>query len=549
MSNIYIYFETEAERRAFTQKVIEYNHIFKGNEQIGSKSVNSKETLDLMEIGKAESPYYNLFKQFYRGEVPEVKEVLSIYHPIEVFKRGFRSIYYMNSHKKKNGKWLVIQLRNTAGGKKIQEYIKENVDEKLMDSDKSAEEEQVTLKKADDLLQLIDSLEGKLREGKSLKKDRLNILHKRICDMDNFDKKLSNEEKIHASGRAAAIFYTENFMDNMEKCLRIQHKFQPESSDAFLNMGIFYQNRGNIDKAIKSYQEGLSINPKDEDINFRLSLILNRIGYTKYALAYAKVALVQNPNNELNYILIGDIYFKENNLRNALEYYINSLKVMNNETDEAIIFGCRKNIIICCLRLGLNEKAKEEIVQAIVNFKERIEEVLSLINDEETKFGLLMNSEGQLHYRGQLKNNKMYGIGILYDTDSEQNTVSYIGEIQEGRFDGYGCEYYKNGWIRYEGYWKDNKWHGYGKVFYEGGNVMYEGTLKKGCFSGNGVKYSKDGFAEYNGQWLNGKKHGRGIEYSDNGTAKFIGEFYSGKRRGTGKLYDDKGYLKTEVKY
>lgn len=366
MSNIYIWFKSETDRKAFTQRLIEYKHAAIKEDNLKKKiDINSDEMLKLMEAGKTKSPYFNLYKQFSRSESSEINEIFSPYHPSEVFKNGFRSIYYMNSYEHRPGKWLVVQLRDTNNARNILNFITETIPEERIGLNVPLSEKYTSAQKLKKLIELIDYIETNTAQKKGTDKNKegdiLNTIYKYLVEISDTTPESFDGENVSLWSRSALIFYYENDMDKMEICFKNQAKFQPGSSDAYLNMGILYHQNGNIDKALEAYKEGLKINPKDEDINFNISFLLSKIGNTKAALNYAKNALMINQSKAVNYVLIADIYFKDNDFQNALTYYTGALQKMDNASDPAIIAGCREKIMTCYLELVLKKEGKMNI--------------------------------------------------------------------------------------------------------------------------------------------------------------------------------------------
>ena len=69
--------------------------------------------------------------------------------------------------------------------------------------------------------------------------------------------------------------------------------------------------------------------------------------------------------------------------------------------------------------------------------------------------------------------------------------------------------------IRFEGEYKDGKRNGKGKEYQKDGELVFEGEYKDGNrWNGNGIEYNQGGYLEFEGEYLNGKRwNGIIIEY------------------------------------
>ncbi|MFS4466508.1 MORN repeat-containing protein [Maribacter sp. 2210JD10-5] len=93
----------------------------------------------------------------------------------------------------------------------------------------------------------------------------------------------------------------------------------------------------------------------------------------------------------------------------------------------------------------------------------------------------------QMHYVGQVKNNKAHGTGIaILDTGS-----------------------------RYEGQWKENERHGEGTFYWPDGEY-YVGSYDSDKRNGLGTYYWPNG-EKYTGQWKDDKRNGKGSFYGKDG--------------------------------
>ena len=128
-----------------------------------------------------------------------------------------------------------------------------------------------------------------------------------------------------------------------------------------------------------------------------------------------------------------------------------------------------------------------------------------------------------------------FNISIINFSEGDK----YVGEIKNGKSEGYGIDYYLNG-DQYEGDFKNNLYEGYG-VFNYLNLDRYEGEFKNGKAEGLGVFYNSNG-TKYEGEFKNGIKDGYGIEYHSN-RGKFEGEFFNDLKDGFGILNFNNGEL------
>ena len=108
-------------------------------------------------------------------------------------------------------------------------------------------------------------------------------------------------------------------------------------------------------------------------------------------------------------------------------------------------------------------------------------------------------------YRGEYK--KASWIFGTYK-DASYATV-YIGEFNDGKYDGKGILKSKEGFI-YTGEFKKDKFHGKGKkTNYD--ESEYEGEFEIGEYSGTGKLTSPNKKSSYLGEWKNNKRNGKGV--------------------------------------
>ncbi|MCR9052341.1 caspase family protein [Phaeodactylibacter xiamenensis] len=146
-----------------------------------------------------------------------------------------------------------------------------------------------------------------------------------------------------------------------------------------------------------------------------------------------------------------------------------------------------------------------------------------------------------------------------------ENGIKYVGQFQNGAYNGVGICYWPNGGGRYEGEWKDNLPHGKGsrllstgkrqvgwfeKGIFQGHSKPGEGIQAKGsdyhidrysvgcisgtCENGRGV-YVYSNKAMYTGWFRNGNRDGQGICHYPNGNT-YEGDWKNGHPHGYGTM-------------
>ena len=105
-------------------------------------------------------------------------------------------------------------------------------------------------------------------------------------------------------------------------------------------------------------------------------------------------------------------------------------------------------------------------------------------------------AEQRISYFGLLKHGKMHtdSKGTLYNEIT--GLPIYIGGFKNGRFHGYGIEFYK-GFI-YKGLFKNGLKHGEGIIYFDDGLINFKGTFNNDSPM-NGTLYNKSGDIVYSG--------------------------------------------------
>lgn len=243
-------------------------------------------------------------------------------------------------------------------------------------------------------------------------------------------------------------------------------------------------------------------------------------------------------------------------LKEAWEY-------ANQNDIEITNFRQRKNVL---------ELATKDNIGDILDKSVPVEEKSKFFSDNIGYKKTLDDSN--FYYYGDLdKDSRPNGWGVLfkYDSNGMNYIVKYIGEFNEGYFDGYGIKsldaYIAGiGDIPVESVLLDEE----SSIIIQKGEY-YEGYFKEGFENGDGIRYTKSlesndysfdigefkkdtwngqmkvyhgNVLIYDGETKNGNYHGKGTQYYyGTGNLQYEGEFVNSEYQGKGTLYDEQGNI------
>ena len=140
--------------------------------------------------------------------------------------------------------------------------------------------------------------------------------------------------------------------------------------------------------------------------------------------------------------------------------------------------------------------------------------------------GNLSSKDNKFNYEGDWINDKFEGFGALFNQDEKYN-----GNFKEGKYDGEGNLYKKNGDCYSGEFLRGNLLKG--KINFNNGDC-YEGNLKEGLFDGKGVYTYKNGDV-FKGSFIKGQKYFGEMSFNENKN-KYEGYFENDKFNGEGIL-------------
>jgi len=108
---------------------------------------------------------------------------------------------------------------------------------------------------------------------------------------------------------------------------------------------------------------------------------------------------------------------------------------------------------------------------------------------------------------------KSFGEYLTF-TNGKGSQVHYVGQVEEGKANGYGVAILNTG-SRYVGEWKDNERHGQGTFYWKDGEY-YEGNYEGDQRNGQGTYFWPNG-EKYVGQWKDDRRSGKGAFFGKDG--------------------------------
>ncbi len=108
---------------------------------------------------------------------------------------------------------------------------------------------------------------------------------------------------------------------------------------------------------------------------------------------------------------------------------------------------------------------------------------------------------------------KSFGEYLAF-TNSKASQVHYVGQVVNGKANGYGVAILNTGG-RYVGQWKNNERHGQGTFYWKDGEY-YEGNYERDRRNGQGTYFWPNG-EKYIGQWKDDRRSGKGAFFGKDG--------------------------------
>lgn len=120
------------------------------------------------------------------------------------------------------------------------------------------------------------------------------------------------------------------------RCLKLQARLIPESTEPYLNMSSFYIINGMEDDAIRTCEEGLEKNPNDSFLISNLIIALCNIENHSFALSFLKISIKKNKNNNLLWKLMGDVNYELQDNKEAIKCYNKALSIKAENIEQML---------------------------------------------------------------------------------------------------------------------------------------------------------------------------------------------------------------------
>ena len=174
----------------------------------------------------------------------------------------------------------------------------------------------------------------------------------------------------------------------------------------------------------------------------------------------------------------------------------------------------------------------------ITNIHNKDKFVGNLLDGKKDGYGEQYYSQTNTTYKGEFKNNVYEGKGELINN----NGYYFKGEFLGGLRHGDNCIEEKKGFKKYVGQFRRDKMNGKGIFEWYSGESkgdIYNGEFKDDLYEGFGTYKCNDG-SIYIGQYLHGVKNGKGKEIYIDGSF-YEGEYNEGMQNGRGIFQDFEG--------
>lgn len=128
-------------------------------------------------------------------------------------------------------------------------------------------------------------------------------------------------------------------------------------------------------------------------------------------------------------------------------------------------------------------------------------------------------------------------------TEQPGGLTAYEGDYKDGKRQGFGSQYYKNGDLSYAGFWNDDKKDGLGASFREGDHALHVSRWVQGRPGQQVSLFDKEGSLRFGGRIVGGKKEGAGVSINSADGSVMVTKWVAGQDTGLASAFDPEGNL------
>lgn len=334
MNNLYLWFPNGDERREYVIELLDLRPFRQKlgvvpTKHLGNLKEGLEKNLGALDLGMTKSPYFRLGEIYSENQSLALENDLPLWHGKSVYAKGLNRVYTMRSYMKRVGYWLVLQFRNNKTGREMRETIIMSIPKKRMSKNITSTMmlSSYHLQKAKILLEETDF--NTVLDPKALSE----ALYSMETVIKN-DPYLFGGDSAYLWEKMAWGFYNNDNIKAAETCLRNQARFQPGSSDPYLNLGSFRSEKGQYREAIDAYLEGLKVNPNDEYIHYNLAKHCQNYGMSEAAIKSLNDAILANPERAINYEMKAKIHFRRREYGMAVTNFQHAINLIEKSKDK-----------------------------------------------------------------------------------------------------------------------------------------------------------------------------------------------------------------------
>ena len=376
MNNLYIWFPDDSARREFfleltglkvydpaTGKTLwNVSHMTR-MKMCKPKPGELDRWLNPLEFGKMSSPYLNMKPLTGPDNGPEyLKKNRKPWQPFALMERGLHRVYTLRSYRGRPGHWLVLRFFDNPVGRTNRQWVLKRIPPAqigfhVKPSDGASPKHHLTW--------AATVLNRPL--GEKLPAEKCLEVYDRLIEVLSKDRNLFVGDGADLWENLAYRFSLVGDIGRCKRCCHIQASLQPGSSDAWLNLGQYYNSFGLRDDALAAYRTGITINPNDEYIHYNMASLLYNSGNSKKALAAINKAILSNSDRGLNFWLKGRLHAQQGNHHAAAKSFRHTIRLMKKdgyEGWEKVLAAAYESLAESLEALDEPDEAADALMQA-----------------------------------------------------------------------------------------------------------------------------------------------------------------------------------------